>query len=35
MTKNSGFLKFLQHGELILVDRGFNNAEALLPMARF
>ena len=35
MTKNSGFLKFLQHGELILADRGFNNAEALLPMALF
>ena len=26
---HSGFLKFLQHGELILADRGFNNAETL------
>ena len=26
---HSGFLKFLQHGDLILADRGFNIAETL------
>ena len=26
---HSGLLKFLQHGELILANRGFNNAETL------
>ena len=29
ITMHSGFLKFLQHGDLILVDRAVNIAEAL------
>ena len=29
ITMHSGFLKFLQHGDLILADRGFNIAETL------
>ena len=27
ITMHSGFLKFLQHGDLILADRGFNITE--------